>query len=767
MRRNKDVISRCISIALLLVLVACVAALSVSIVKGDRIRAAEANKEVDESKIVIEPGWNYGEKGFNKVAENDRMILEADYTTAEIRVTDKLSGKEWYSNPPERASDMLVAVRGKINSQIHVSFRETKQYSQIDQDNYTHSIRKGGMSHEPIENGIKFTFAFPAANVYIPVQYFLTEDGFQAEIVTSEIKRVGDKAFMVEKINLLPFFGAGGLNDEGYLFVPDGSGAIINFNNNKQKAQDYYAQVYGENPTLTKSVDDYAVRERVTLPVFGAKVNDSAFLAVIVSGETNSFISASVSRKTSSYNTVYPTAQFQEVSLTEKASNYYAKTTRIFQASDDLMDGKNYAVRYFLLNGEDANYTGMSKQYQKFLEEKQSLTKSSLTEKRYLVLDLIGAVSIEKYVFGIKRPVVTPLTTYNDVCTIVKELKEAGVDNLIINYVGAFKGGMENKMYSSIKVEPALGTKKEFRAMLEYLEKENVKLFLETNPIDIHANGNGYDANEDTVKTFFNRNAFQYKYKLDDLKSIASTRWQLLDPLLVPNLVNDFVDSAASWNINNISLNRVGEIVYSDYPDDAEHTIRAETMDLLKQAMQQAKDKTDYLMVHTGNAYCAGYADIITDTADSGSSLYMIDYNIPFYQMVFHNKSVVTAPGINTTVDYTLAALKSLENGTSLKYNLIYANVANLVGTEYNTMVSYSYEYWKDIIVEQYHMLQNAMQQFDGEEITWHENLSTDVTLTQFETGMVVVNYSDKMFFYDGFKIEPRNYRVLPMGGTK
>jgi hypothetical protein len=353
------------------------------------------------------------------------------------------------------------------------------------------------------------------------------------------------------------------------------------------------------------------------------------------------------------------------------------------------------------------------------------------------------------------------LTTYNDVCTIVKELKEAGVDNLIINYIGALKGGMENKMYSSVKVERALGTKKEFRAMLEYLEKENVKLFLETNPVDIYANGNGYDTNKHTVKSFFNRSAFQYKYNLDDLKSIAATRWQLLDPLLISDLVNGFIDSAASWNIKNISLNRIGEIVYSDYPDDEGHTVRVETMDLFKQAMQQAKEKTDYLMVHTGNAYCAGYADIITDTADSGSSLHMVDYNIPFYQMVFYNKSVVTASGINTTVDYEMAALKCLENGASLKYNLIYANVASLVGTEYNTMVSYSYEYWKDIIVEQYHMLQDATAEFKDKEITWHESLATDVTLTVYGTTKVVVNYSDAEFVYKGIKIKPRDYLVI------
>ena len=118
-------------------------------------------------------------------------------------------------------------------------------------------------------------------------------------------------------------------------------------------------------------------------------------------------------------------------------------------------------------------------------------------------------------------------------------------------------------------------------------------------------------------------------------------------------------------------------------------------------------------------------------------------------------------------MDYDLALMRTFENGSNMKYNLIYANVATLVGTEYNTMVSYSYEYWKDIIVEQYHLMQETTKQFAGKKITHHENLTEDVTLTVYDkVGKIVVNYGDTEFVYGGIRIKPRSHLVIVQEGA-
>ena len=112
-------------------------------------------------------------------------------------------------------------------------------------------------------------------------------------------------------------------------------------------------------------------------------------------------------------------------------------------------------------------------------------------------------------------------------------------------------------------------------------------------------------------------------------------------------------------------------------------------------------------------------------------------------------------------MDYEYAFLKALETGSSLKYNLIYGDISNLVGTDYNTMVSYSYSYWKDLAVEQYLEMQGAVGQFVGKRIINHAYLANDVTLTQYENGAVIVNYGTESFVYEGKVVPAKGYAVI------
>ena len=767
-RRNKTLISRIVSITLAVVLVVALALVANQIHKSDVARAEAAGQGLDKSPIKKKPA-KYGEAGFNKVAENANYMLSADYTTGEIVVLEKKTGKQWFSNPVDRANDNLAPIKTKLNSQIDVEFMDLEACTTQVFDNYTASIRQGGMEHKLIENGIKFTFSFPTTGAIIPVQYTLCEDGLLAEIVVDEIQELWTDRFFIQNISFLPYFGAGGLTDDGYLLVPDGAGSLIEFNNNKQKNQSFVGTVYGDNLIRAGGTTSAMQKERISMPVFGAKCNDSAFFAVILTGDTDSSITATVSRKSNSYNHVYATAAIREMATKSMdAGGVYEgqKKSSIFDSSDILLEGKNYAVKYFFLDKEDADYAGMSKCYREFLTEQKQLNDSALADKKYMVLDLIGAVSIEKYVVGVKTPVITALTTYDDGVQIVKELKEQGVENLIVNYIGALDGGLSNKMNNKIASESKLGSKKEFRNMVEYLKQENVILFMETNPIDLHEDGNGYRGNRDGAKSFFNAFGFQYQYNLDDYKYVNASRWHLLTPVKVPGFVSEFMDSAVSNDLKNISFDRLGTALYSNYTKDEFYSPRGRTLELWTEALKTASEKADYLMLHGGNAYTLAYADVVTDTSSGSSEFDVSDYNIPFYQMTFQGNLLLTAEGINTTVDYDQAFLKALETGCSLKFNLINAKVSDLVGTDYNDKTSYSYEYWKDIVVEKYLELQKATAQFAGKQIVGHEYLDNDVTMTSYESGKIIVNYGEQAYSYNGTTVEPRGYLIVS-GGAK
>lgn len=776
--RNREVIARTVSITLVAILLVGVAWGAYKIYWSDIAFAKENEIVIIDDAIAADTSKAPEEdlEAFEKVAEDKTLELWANLTNGEIKVVEIATGKTWYSNPVDRESAKLPVMKPLINSQLHVKFFNVEKKEPVDQEfnNYSDSIKKGCMKYEKIEGGIKFTYGFPIANVYIPVQYSIINGAFQAEIVTEEIKGVGTYPYAILDIKLLPYFGAANESQAGELLVPDGSGALIKFNNGKNHNDIIYYnnKVYGNNITMALNQAD-TVKEQISLPVFGSKWEGtedtpaSAFLGVIITGDASSSIVASTSGKSSSYNTIHPVAHMAEHEYIRVGTSVFVgQESRVLAISDNQMGNQNFAVRYYFLNGEKANYVGMAEKYREHLQDANLLKKSALADKKYLVLDLVGAVSIEKYVFGVMKPVVTPLTTYNDVVTIVKELKEEGVDNLIVNYIGALEGGLNNKIYSKVDTESVLGSSEEFRNMLAYLEQEGVQFYLETNPVDVYNNGNGYDNNADTAKTFFDKYAFQYRYVLDSNQPDRTNRWHILHPEKVPGLVNKYLDSATEWGIGNISIDRLGKVLYTDYRDDVPSTTRSHALNYWNEALKAADEKSDTLMLHGGNAYALAYADVVTDIANGSSDFDMADQTVPFYQIAFQGTTVLAPTAFNMSVDYERELLKVLENGSNLKYNLIYGDVDQLVGTEYNNMVSYSYKRWKSKIVEHYKTLQDASAQFAGKNIISHEIVAEDVTVTEYENGKLVVNCSNEAYPYEGVEIPAKQYKVI-LGGAK
>ena len=189
-------------------------------------------------------------------------------------------------------------------------------------------------------------------------------------------------------------------------------------------------------------------------------------------------------------------------------------------------------------------------------------------------------------------------------------------------------------------------------------------------------------------------------------------------------------------------------------------------MEYWKAALKTADEKSENLMVHSGNAYAMAYADIVTDVANGSSDYDMADQTVPFYQIVFQGNTVLAPTAFNMSVDYERELLKILENGGNLKYNLIYGDVDQLVGTEFDTMVSYSYKRWKSKVVEHYKVMQEVSAQFAGKNIIGHEIIADDVTVTEYENGKVIVNCSDDAYTYEGNTIPSKQYKVI-LGGAK
>src|SRR5690606_3548318 len=210
-------------------------------------------------------------------------------------VTEKASGAVWSSNPPARESDELAKGVKKMDlgSQLLIDYIDDLG-KPFQANSLTGSVKEAAPEVRAIDGGVEIVYSFPQAEFSIPVRYTIEDDAFSAMIVTADIKQ-GSKYKLVN-ISLLPFFGAGDLKEDGYLFVPDGSGALIYFNNGKSSYRSYNERVYGGEAALdlpTKA----EVKQAIRLPVFGLKKGDQAYVAVIAQGEYQAGIVGDTSGK--------------------------------------------------------------------------------------------------------------------------------------------------------------------------------------------------------------------------------------------------------------------------------------------------------------------------------------------------------------------------------------------------------------------------------------------------------------------------------------
>lgn len=87
------------------------------------------------------------------------------------------------------------------------------------------------------------------------------------------------------------------------MLVPEGGGAIIQFNNGKNKQSAYYANLYGWDYATERTE---AVSEtKAIFPVFGISEPDGSFICIMSGASAYGGVSADVSGRFNSYNNVY------------------------------------------------------------------------------------------------------------------------------------------------------------------------------------------------------------------------------------------------------------------------------------------------------------------------------------------------------------------------------------------------------------------------------------------------------------------------------
>lgn len=602
----------------------------------------------------------------------------------------------------------------------------------------------------------------------VTLEYRLEGDNLIAMIDPEKIEYDTANYYLVD-VELLKFFGAAGPGEEGYIFVPDGSGALIYLNNGKS-SNTYIAPVYGRDisnsfNSRSKSEVDQAVTVR--MPVYGLKTGDKAWFAIIEGSAAMADINAETAGQTNTYNNVYAGFTYLSNGSISLGDIIGSQSFQMYSIPEF---GEKFQVRFNFLHGGDANYTGMAHCYQDYLEQSGALSRKASGDTVPFYASLIGAIEKTKSIFGIKYDATQSLTTYAEAARIVEELQAAGVGNLKVQYKGWSKGGLHGtapKAASALSVLEKGGVS--LKSFLSDMASKGVTVFhsAELQFVYKSALGDGYASgshapkyyDKSTVRTgeYLIPNGMQKERDID-----------LISPYYVVRAAGHFISKAEKYNFTGISVNSLASELYSDYMD-TRYTDRNSAAGYNSEAMKQLGGAVGgNVLASNANAYALGWlSDMIEVPFDSNRSR-LIDESIPFYAIVLHGYMDFAGPALNLADDFTTTVLQSVECGAGVSFEWIYGNNSLLKDTDFDYLYSIGYSSWKDNAIAAWERVNSAVGKVQGQKITNHEKLAAKVYATTYEDGTkVIVNYGKTAAEAEGYTVAARDFIVVQGGNGR
>lgn len=311
------------------------------------------------------------------------------------------------------------------------------------------------------------------------LEYTFNADGSLSVRLPANSITFDETTYILKSITPLQYFGYGDMSREGYLFYPDGSGSILEFedfySDDRRVAPNLESKIYGQDYCYSAIVG--AHREQITMPVYGMvteanankttssryginTVNNGCFvileegaplasLSFAGKGATHKYLAAFAS-----YNP-YPTDTYElsdTISVggvtgenTMTAENKYlgSYVSRIVMLTDSRI-----GEGYFDGNYYNASYIGMATYYRNYLKANGTLTALEKVEENIpLYIEALGSMTIlSKFLtFPVEKSI--PLTTFEDVATMYSELAnaKAHVESLAKKYADLAKD-QENEL---------------------------------------------------------------------------------------------------------------------------------------------------------------------------------------------------------------------------------------------------------------------------------------------------------------------------------
>lgn len=687
--------------------------------------------------------------GHKLVAANDNYELYLKEESLSIIIKDVKTGEIMESVVSDAAELQNVndTWKGFLQSGVVVEVQEDTNTMQ----------KKAGVSNADIsvtyvEGGFKAKIDYPTYEFGFELEVLLYDDGsITAYIPESSIYENSEK-IKIGNIFVFPMLGNSCLDEkEGYMFIPDGNGALIYLDDKEGKFDSGYTQkVYGsdigigESYVLSLLWDKYETHndsESVLAPIYGMVHTDSklGYLAVIEAGAEEATIMATPNGAYTDYNWI--TSSFR------KSATYIQPTSNSGGSVTKVTDRIQYdiKIRYMFVNGDEANYTGLANKYRDYLIEQGELTEKD--DSFNVRVDFLGS-DVENWLLSKKS---ISMTTTDNIREIYKDLQSEGVTDILSLYKGWQDGGIYNLPVTSLDVDGAVGGKSDLKKLLKETEDMGISMYLYAD---------GLRGNPDTGNTTFNT-----VKKMDKRLYTESTYMTVYDKMVfwtpdksVAN-VESLTNSLKKNGIDNLALSGISNTLFTYTISDTMKTRL--TTEYIYDTMYEGIDKDMNLILCEPISSYWKYTDSFVDMPVADSDYIYTDQSIPFLSIVLKGMVPMYSDYINFEANEQEYFLKLVETGIYPSYYITYEDSSKLIYTNSSDVYTSKYDTYRDRIISTYKELKAIDDKIQGSTIVNHEILDNGVVAVTYDNGVrILVNYSEKEQIAYGETVDAMSYKV-------
>lgn len=676
-------------------------------------------------------------------AYNDKLITFRDFTKFKEYFNEMFYTDESLSESKKEGIAKKYPVTREKNIDIYVLDVNTskKEKSWLEEMILTYCPE---YTFEEMDNDYDLVgfeeIATSPAVFKMALEYVLEDLGISVTLAGNGL-RYDENVYRVKDFKILPYMGASYKQNEGYSFIPDGSGVLYELDS----VTTTFSRVYGDDYALQEKLSGYH-NEVMRMPVFGQvetayankdgqwiSKNDynalsdeekatctsesRGFFAIIEQGDSLATIKNN-HRANLQYASVIPEFVTRQSDTSAGGWGVYADrrytddySIRYIMLSDDTRAQKAGLTSYY-----ECSWLGMACAYRQYLDNQDNgferLTADDVSSSIPLYIETFGCMDTVEKVLSMPVTVSVALTSFEDIATMYDYLATNGVTNVNFKMKGYANGGLYADVPYDLDWESAVGGDGGFEDLLEKATEAGFGLypdfdFVYTSQADV---GGSLTMKKHAARTIDNRYTTRRVYSAT-YQSLVSYYQMVISPAVYNRFYEALEEEYADYQSTGISLGTFGNSLNSDY-DEEKITLREEAKEYVIEGLAYFKDKNYDIMLDGGNAYTWSYAKHILNVSID-SSRYISELSaVPFAGVVLHGYKEFAGTPMNMEGNLSYAMLKAMECGASAYFVLCYAkNAASYLKEDEVLSQNYSvrYDIWQKRLVEIYLELNSVL----------------------------------------------------------